>query len=201
MWKYNREEEFLKIVNKEREKILRSLYIIDMNNRVSDEKLINNQKELIDEARTNNDLVNFVLDKHTMDSLEIKKKGVHNIVGSYESDLIKEYKSEISKPNTHVYYKNSRNGMYNRTLQDDITYYKNLREIIVMGIDIYDFAIGLSNYLDEINKDVKILISRSTTNLKENFYYLNSLLDDRGICVVENNEYLKQLEKLYKLRK
>ena len=86
MWKYNREEEFLKIVNKEREKILRSLYIIDMNNRVSDPKLIDSQKELIDEARSNNDLVNFVLDKHTMDSLEIKKKGVCQPVSCYQAD-------------------------------------------------------------------------------------------------------------------
>ena len=174
MWKYDREEEY----NKNKENMLKQLFIIDMNK--YDKKIVDKQKKLIDEYRKENNQINFVLNSN------------------YE--LIDDYKKEIGKPNTRIYYKNNRNGMYNRTLQDEIKYYKNLKEIVIAGIDIYDFSIGLSNYLDEIGRHVDIFISRDTTNMKESFHYLNCLLDDRGIKVVEKLEYLKDIEKIYKLR-
>ena len=200
MWKYDREAEFNKMLNAERNRVSKFLYILNMNNENRNEKLIKKQLELIKQVRDNMGIVNFVIDKHETDSTEVKREGTHAIIGTPGSDLVDEYKIEISKPYTRIYYKNNRNGIYNRALQDDITCYKNLKEILVSGIDVYDFALGLSSYLDEINMDPKILISRDTTDMKESFFYLNSLLDERGVAVVENLAYLDQLEKVYKLK-
>ena len=201
MWKYNREEEFNKMLNAERNRVNSFLYILNMNNENRNEKLIKKQLELIKQVRDSFGIVNFVIDKHETDSVEVKREGTHAIIGTPGSDLVDEYKIEISKPYTRIYYKNNRNGIYNRALQDDITCYKNLKEILIAGIDVYDFALGLSSYLDEVNMDPKIIISRDTTNMKESFFYLNGLMDERGIGVVENLDYLDQLEKVYKLKK
>ena len=200
MWKYDREAEFNKMLNAERNRVSKFLYILNMNNENRNEKLINKQLELIKYIRDNMGIVNFVIDKHSTDSVEVKRNGEHGIIGTLGSDLVEEYKKEIGKPNTRIYYKNNRNGIYNRALQDDLMCYKNLKEILVSGIDVYDFAIGLSSYLDEINMDSKILISRDTTDMKESYFYLNGLLDDRDICVVENLDFLDQIEKVYKLK-
>lgn len=200
MWKYDREAEFNRMLNNERNRVSKFLYILNMNNENRNDVLIKKQLELIKYVRDNLGIVNFVIDKHEPDSVEVKRDGEHGIIGTLGSDLVDEYKSEISKPYTRIYYKNNRNGIYNRALQDDITCYKNLKEILVSGIDVYDFALGLSSYLDEINMDPKILISRDTTDMKESFFYLNSLLDKRGVGVVENLAYLDQLEKVYKLK-
>lgn len=200
MWKYDREAEFNKMLNAERNRVSSFLYILNMNNENRNDKLIKKQLELIKRVRDSFGIVNFVIDKHEPSSTEVKREGSHAIIGTPGSDLVNEYKLEISKPYTRLYYKNNRNGIYNRTLQDDITCYKNLKEILVSGIDVYDFAIGLSSYLDEINMDSKILISRDTTDMKESYFYLNGLLDDRGICVVENLDFLDQIEKVYKLK-
>lgn len=181
MWKYDREAEFNKMLNAERNRVNSFLYILNMNNENRNEELIKKQLELIKRVRDNMGIVNFVIDKHETDSVEIKREGTHAIIGTTGSDLVNEYKIEISKPYTRIYYKNNRNGIYNRALQDDITCYKNLKEILIAGIDVYDFAIGLSNYLDEVNMDPEIIIEKDTTDMNDS--YLDSLLDERGIKV------------------
>ena len=181
MWKYDREAEFNKMLNAERNRVNSFLYILNMNNENRNEELIKKQLELIKRVRDNLGIVNFVIDKHEIDSVEVKRKGTHAIIGTLGSDLVDEYKSEISKPYTRIYYKNNRNGIYNRALQDDLMCYKNLKEILVSGIDIYDFALGLSSYLDEVNMEPEIIIERDTTDM--NNPYLDNLLVGRGIKV------------------
>ena len=118
MWKYDREAEFNRVLNAERNKVPSFLYILNMNNENRNDELIKRQLELIKQVRENLGIVNFVIDKHETDSVEVKREGSHAIIGTLGSNLVDEYKREINIPNTRVYYKNNRNGIYNRSLQD-----------------------------------------------------------------------------------
>ena len=92
MWKYDREAEFNKMLNAERNRVNSFLYILNMNNENRNDELIKKQLELIKRVRDSFGIVNFVIDKHELDSVEVKREGNHAIIGTLGSDLVDEYK-------------------------------------------------------------------------------------------------------------
>ena len=135
------------------ENIRKALYMIDMNNGFVNfgnmanpkyNELVNEQLKLINKFRKENQLVNFVLEGHTTDSIEFDSYPSHCVLGTKEAELIPEFINEQNKENTRTYYKNSINGMLNRNLQDDIKNQDNLNEIVIGGVCadlcVMDFA-------------------------------------------------------------
>ena len=198
------------------ENIRKALYMIDMNNGFVNfgnmanpkyNELVNEQLKLINKFRKENQLVNFVLEGHTTDSIEFDSYPSHCVLGTKEAELIPEFIDEQNKENTRTYYKNSINGMLNRNLQDDIKSQDNLNEIVIGGVCadlcVMDFARTFSRYLDEINRRAKIFVVENTIdtydslehNREEWMYIAKKVMTQAGIIMVSNIEELERKEK------
>lgn len=209
-----------KLKKKTYENIRKALYMVDMNNGFVNfgnmanpkyNELVSEQLKLINKFREENQLVNFVLEGHTNDSIEFDSYPSHCVLGTKESELIPEFIDEQNKENTKTYYKNSINGMLNRNLQDDIKNQGNLKEIVVGGVCadlcVMDFARTFSRYLDEINKRAKIFVVENTIdtydavdhNREEWMEIAKKVMTQAGIIMVPNIEELERKEKELKL--
>lgn len=209
-----------KLKKKTYENIRKALYMVDMNNGFVNfgnmanpkyNELVGEQLKLINKFREENQLVNFVLEGHTNDSIEFDSYPSHCVLGTKESELIPEFIDEQNKENTKTYYKNSINGMLNRNLQDDIKNQDNLKEIVVGGVCadlcVMDFARTFSRYLDEINKRAKIFVVENTIdtydavdhNREEWMEIAKKVMTQAGIIMVPNIEELERKEKELKL--
>lgn len=198
------------------ENIRKALYMIDMNNGFVNfgnmanpkyNELVNEQLKLINKFRKENQLVNFVLEWHTTDSIEFDSYPSHCVLGTKEAELIPEFIDEQNKENTRTYYKNSINGMLNRNLQDDIKNQDNLNEIVIGGVCadlcVMDFARTFSRYLDEINRRAKIFVVENTIdtydsldhNREEWMDISKKVMTQAGIIMVPNIEELERKEK------
>ena len=198
------------------ENIRKALYMIDMNNGFVNfgnmanpkyNELVNEQLKLINKFRKENQLVNFVLEGHTTDSIEFDSYPFHCVLGTKEAELIPEFIDEQNKENTRTYYKNSINGMLNRNLQDDIKSQDNLNEIVIGGVCadlcVMDFARTFSRYLDEINRRAKIFVVENTIdtydsldhNREEWMDISKKVMTQAGIIMVPNIEELERKEK------
>lgn len=198
------------------ENIRKALYMIDMNNGFVNfgnmanpkyNELVNEQLKLINKFRKENQLVNFVLEGHTTDSIEFDSYPSHCVLGTKEVELIPEFIDEQNKENTRTYYKNSINGMLNRNLQDDIKSQDNLNEIVIGGVCadlcVMDFARTFSRYLDEINRRAKIFVVENTIdtydslehNREEWMDIAKKVMTQVGIIMVSNIEELERKEK------
>lgn len=202
------------------ENIRKALYMIDMNNGFVNfgnmanpkyNELVNEQLKLINKFRKENQLVNFVLEGHTTDSIEFDSYPSHCVLGTKEAELIPEFINEQNKENTRTYYKNSINGMLNRNLQDDIKSQDNLNEIVIGGVCadlcVMDFARTFSRYLDEINRRAKIFVVENTIdtydsldhNREEWMDIAKKVMTQAGIIMVPNIEELERKEKELRL--
>ena len=198
------------------ENIRKALYMIDMNNGFVNfgnmanpkyNELVNEQLKLINKFRKENQLVNFVLEGHTTDSIEFDSYPFHCVLGTKEAELIPEFIDEQNKENTRTYYKNSINGMLNRNLQDDIKSQDNLNEIVIGGVCadlcVMDFARTFSRYLDEINRRAKIFVVENTIDTYDSFEHnreewmdiATKVMTQAGIIMVSNIEELERKEK------
>ena len=198
------------------ENIRKALYMIDMNNGFVNfgnmanpkyNELVNERLKLINKFRKENQLVNFVLEGHTTDSIEFDSYPSHCVLGTKEAELIPEFIDEQNKENTRTYYKNSINGMLNRNLQDDIKNQDNLNEIVIGGVCadlcVMDFARTFSRYLDEINRRAKIFVVENTIdtydsldhNREEWMDISKKVMTQAGIIMVPNIEELERKEK------
>lgn len=88
------------------ENIRKALYMIDMNNGFVNfgnmanpkyNELVNEQLKLINKFRKENQLVNFVLEGHTTDSIEFDSYPSHCVLGTKEAELIPEFIDEQNK--------------------------------------------------------------------------------------------------------
>ena len=205
-----------KLKKKTYENIRKALYMVDMNNGFVNfgnmanpkyNELVNEQLKLINKFRKENQLVNFVLEGHTTDSIEFDSYPSHCVLGTKEAELIPEFIDEQNKENTKTYYKNSINGMLNRNLQDDIKSQDNLNEIVIGGVCadlcVMDFARTFSRYLDEINRRAKIFVVENTIdtydslehNREEWMDIAKKVMTQAGIIMVPNIEELERKEK------
>ena len=199
-------------MTKEDVEFLKALFMIDMNNGFVNfgpmanpkyNDLVPEQLALIEMFREEDELVNFILENHDKNALEFVSYPEHCVEGTEEAKLIPEFQNEENKPNTRTYYKNSINGMLNRTLQDDIKALKKLKMIVLAGVCgdlcVMDFGRTLLRYLDEINHDLKVFVVKSCIdtfdapghNREEWLEIAYKVLEQAGAVVVEDVEDLK----------
>ena len=199
-------------MTKEDVEFLKALFIIDMNNGFVNfgpmanpkyNDLVPEQQALVEMFREEDELVNFILENHDKNALEFVSYPEHCVEGTEEAKLIPEFQDEENKDNTRTYYKNSINGMLNRTLQDDIKALKKLKMIVLAGVCgdlcVMDFGRTLLRYLDEINHDLKVFVVKSCIdtfdapghNREEWLDIAYKVLEQSGAVVVEDVEDLK----------
>ena len=199
-------------MTKEDVEFLKALFMIDMNNGFVNfgpmanpkyNDLVPEQQALIEMFREEDELVNFILENNDNNDLEFVSYPEHCVGGTDEAKLIPEFQDEENKPNTRTYYKNSINGMLNRTLQDDIKALEKLKMIVLAGVCgdlcVMDFGRTLLRYLDEINHDLKVFVVKSCIdtfdapghNREEWLEIAYKVLEQAGAVVVEDVEDLK----------
>jgi len=196
------------------------LYNIDMNNGFVNfgpmanplyNKLVPEQIKMIKKILHENGQLNFILENHDQNALEFKTYPPHCIKGSSEAELIPELKKYASIPGVRIFGKNSINGMFNLSVQEQIRELKALKEVIIEGVCadlcVMDFARSLARYLDEINKEVKIFVVRDAIdtfdapghNRDEWLDIAYKVMTQAGIEYVQNIDELEEKEKKYKI--
>ena len=206
------------IMTKSNEEYLKSLYMIDMNNGFVNfgmmanpeyNKLVPEQLRLIEKFRREGELVNFILEGHDENAQEFLTYPKHCVLGTDEALLIPEFVGEQVKPDTRTYYKNSINGMLNRTLQEDLVALKNLKEIVIGGVCadlcVMDFGRTELRFLDEINRDIVMFVVKSCIDTfdlpghdrNEWLDIAYKVLAQAGAIIVDNVDELEEKEKIY----
>ena len=116
---------------------------------------------LVEEIKNDTDsVVAFIKDSHQMGCKEFDTFPVHCLEGSWEAELVDELKPYEN--DALVYYKNSTSAMFAPGFMSDVDKMKNLREAIIVGLelDICDINLGipLINYFNQNNRDVDVIV-------------------------------------------
>lgn len=198
------------------EDVRKVLYNIDMNNGFVNfgtmanpkyNELVPEQLRLIEKVRNESGIVNFILEGHDENALEFQTYPRHCVLGDKEADLIPELITEQNKPNTYTFYKNCINGMLNLSVQEQLKRLRYLREIIFSGVCadlcVMDFARTNARFLDQINREAKLFVVKSTIDTfdapghdrEEWIDIATKVMTQAGIEVVENVDHLIEREK------
>lgn len=123
-------------------------------------EVVPRQIELIKNAKANNDLVVFIRDVHTKNSVEHKRFGEirHCIKGSGEEELIDELKPY--QEGAIIFEKNSTSFMFAKGFITMLEQMEKLKKVDVVGcctdICIVNGVIPMMNYFDQNNRDIEV---------------------------------------------
>ncbi len=163
------------------EEVNSAIFVIDMNNGFCEEGaladptikgIVPNIRKIIMDGLKRESALFFVNDKHTEDSVEIKRYAGHCITPR-EQKTIKEL-SIFEEYADRVFYKNSTCALFAPGMMEMLLQMKNLERIVITGcctdICIMNFAVALRNFMDEWNVDVDIVVP---INAVETFHIPN----------------------------
>ncbi|MGN1227865.1 MAG: cysteine hydrolase family protein [Christensenellales bacterium] len=136
-------------------------------------KIIPNQIKLIDKYNSEDDLLVFVKEGHCEKSAEFQKFPKHCIKGTSEAEIVEELKPFAK--DAKVYEKNSTSAIFAKDFLSDIAQMVNLEKVILMGcctdICVLNLALPLTNYFDELNKKVDIIVPKSAVETFDASYH------------------------------
>ena len=151
------------------------------------ERVVPRQVEILDEAIADDKTgLIFIRDCHTKNSVELKRYAPHCLKDTRETELI----DAIKKYEIYglTFFKNSTNLTY--VLADTLTMFNNLKEIKLMGclsdVCVFDGAIGLRTYLDEINKDVTVSVYEDAIDTYDSPTHPADLINHQYLDLMEN---------------
>lgn len=127
-------------------------------------RIIPRQIELIKEAHAKGYLVVFVKDTHDEYAVEFRRFNdeKHCVRGTKEAELVDELKPYEDEDDTISIEKNSTSFMESPEFRELIANANNIKRVEEVGCctDICDFngIMGLSNYYDQWNRDVDIIV-------------------------------------------
>ena len=157
-------------------------------------KIIPRQKEIIDDYLDNGDLVVFIKDTHTKDSIEFSRMPIHCLENTDESELVPELREYVGRDNVITINKNSTSFNEAPEFRELITNLVNLKRVDEIGVctDICDFngIMGLANRLNQENRDVSIYVHEdavATFNETERTEYVEAaklLMKQQGINII-----------------
>lgn len=163
------------------EEVSSAIFVIDMNNGFCEEgaladptikRIVPNIRKIIMDGLKRESALFFVNDKHTEDSVEIKRYAGHCITPR-EQKTIKEL-SIFEEYADRVFYKNSTCALFAPGMMEMLLQMKNLKRIVITGcctdICIMNFAVALRNFMDEWNVDIDIVVP---INAVETFHIPN----------------------------
>jgi len=190
---------------KELNEVERAMFLIDMNVGFCEEgnladptikQIVPNIIPVIRETLEAGEAFFVVNDKHTKESVELKRYADH-CMGDKESRTIKElsiYEQYANK----TFYKNSTCALFAPGVIDTFLEMNNLKQVIITGcctdICIQNFAIALRNFLDEMNIDAEIVVPKdavetfhipSVHDRKENNKRAYTVMENTGIKLVK----------------
>ena len=189
------------------------LYVIDMvkgfvNEGVMHDDYIANSIEeqisLIKKFRKENQTIAFIKEAHDENCVEFDTFPAHCIKGTSEAELVEELKEY--EEDALVYLKNCTSAIFAPNLIKDLDKMKNLEEIVVCGcctdICVINFVIPLKNYLNQVNRKIKIVVVEKATetydapnhNRDEYNEIAYKLIKQSGIEVVKNTKELERIE-------
>ena len=159
-------------------------------------RVIPRQIELIKEYHNEGELVIFIQDTHTKESIEHKRfPDYHCLKGSGEEEVVDELKQFINLDNTICIPKNSTSFMESPVFRDVMEEASNIKEFDIVGcctdICVCNGSLGLANYLDEYNRDSVIRVHKDAvaTFVEDNRQnYVNAaylLMEQQGIQLVK----------------
>lgn len=159
-------------------------------------RVIPRQIELIKEYHNEGELVIFIQDTHTKESIEHKRfPYYHCLKGSGEEEVVDELKPFTTLDNTICIPKNSTSFMESPVFRDVMKEASNIKEFDIVGcctdICVCNGSLGLANYLDEHNRDSVIRVHKDAVATfaegnRQNYVdaaYL--LMDQQGIQLVK----------------
>ena len=185
-------------MKKELKDVERALFLIDMNNGFCEEgnladptikEIVPNIAPIIRDFIGKGEAFFVVNDKHTKDSVELKRYPEH-CMGDKESRTIKELEIYEQYAND-IFYKNSTCALFAPRVIDTFLEMNNLKEVVITGcctdICIQNFAIALRNFLDEMNINAEIIVPKDAVET----YHIPSIHDreennNRAYKVMEN---------------
>ena len=154
------------------EEVQEAIFVIDMNNGFCEEgaladptikNIVPNIKEIIKEGLKRKSALFFVNDKHTEESVELKRYAGHcNTLE--EQKTIQELRFFEAYAD-RVFYKNSTCALFAPGMMEMLLQMKNIKRVIITGcctdICIMNFAVALRNFMDEWNVDVDIVVPKN----------------------------------------
>ena len=158
-------------------------------------KIIPNIESIAETFIHEEDPIICIKDSHDEKSSEFKKFPVHCLKGTSESEIVDELK-RFSQPEL-TFEKNSTSARENESLMKTIERMRALKEIVITGcctdICVLNFALGLANFLDEKNIEMKIIVPTNSVETygapnhnREEYNELSfKLMKQAGINVVE----------------
>ncbi len=192
-------------MKKELNEVEGAVFLIDMNNGFCEEgnladpsikEIVPNIIPIIKNSIEKNYAFFVVNDKHTKDSVELKRYPDH-CMGDKESDTIKEL-AVYEEYADGFFYKNSTCALFAPGMMDTILKMNNLKEIIITGcctdICIQNFALTLRNFLDQFNMDVDVVVPKDAEETdhidnvhdrKENNERAYTVMENAGIKLVK----------------
>lgn len=198
------------------EEYLKALFMVDMNNGFVNfgamanpayNDLVPEQLKLIEKFKRENQLLTHILEGHVWNAVEFKTYPGHCKRDTPEAEVIPQFKYTLDDPNTQVFYKNSINGMLNLNVQQMLKRLVNLKEIVIGGVCadlcVMDFARTLARFMDEINREIKIFVVKSTIdtfdapghNRQEWLDISYKVMEQAGIELVEDFDHLERRER------
>lgn len=138
-----------------------------------------------------------VNDKHTKDSVELKRYAEH-CHNENESRTIKEL-AIYEEYATRTFYKNSTCALFAPGMIEMLMKMEGLKKVIITGcctdICIQNFAIALRNFFDEFNMDVEIIVPKNAVETfhipevhdrDENNKRAYTVMENTGISLVKS---------------
>ena len=134
------------------------------------EGTIKKQKSLIKKYKSEGELIIFIKDTHTLDSVEHDRFGgaVHCIEGTEETEIVDELKPFENTENVISLEKNSTSYIWAENKEDGYNFVdvlkglENLKEIEVVGcctdICVTNGVLPMMNYFDQKNRRVKVTL-------------------------------------------
>ncbi|MBN2796162.1 MAG: cysteine hydrolase [Clostridia bacterium] len=155
-------------------------------------KLISNQVKVLE--RLDQVTLRFICDGHPQDATEFDVFPSHCVLGSEESEIVRELKPFVKDD---IIYKNSTNGYLEDSFQELIK--ENFNQVIIIGcctdLCILQLALTLKTHYNRLNKKIPLNIPTNlvdtyhldATNHPGDFMHLIALkmMQDNGIRLVE----------------
>lgn len=158
--------------------------------------IIPRQIELIKESHQKENLIVFIKDTHEKDSIEHKRfPAPHCVRGSGEELVVDELSEYLVLDNTVLIEKNSTSFMEAPAFRKFVRDANNIKNVDIVGcctdICVFNGAMGLANYYDQVNRDVNIRVHQDAVatyaeDVRKNYVdaaYL--LMEQQGIKLVK----------------
>ena len=126
------------------------------------EGIIPRIEKLVNEYLNDKEGVTYIKDAHRQCAREFTRYPEHCVKGTTEADMVDELKKYENM--ALVYEKNSTSAVFAPGFLDDLKKMRNLKRIVVTGcctdICVMNLVIPLQNYLDQINREVEIVVPK-----------------------------------------